>query len=60
MKVFTWLMMSLFVALVISWPLILLGASRETVGVLSLLIGAGVMLWQRRGAAPAVPSSKPE
>jgi hypothetical protein len=59
-KVFTWLMMSIFVALVISWPLILLGASRETVGVLSLLIGAGVMLWPRRGAAPAVPSSKPE
>lgn len=49
MKFFAWIIMSIFVALIISWPLVLLfGASRETVGVLSLIGGAIAVYWPQR------------
>lgn len=46
MKFFTWIGMSIFVALVISWPLVLLfGVSRWNIGLISLAGGALLMAW---------------
>jgi hypothetical protein len=46
MKFFTWISMSILVALVISWPLVLLlGVSREAAGLISLAGGGLLMLF---------------
>lgn len=53
MKFFTWISMSIFVALVISWPLALLfGVSRGNIGLISLAGGALLMAWPSQPRAP--------
>jgi hypothetical protein len=52
MKFLAWIQMSILVALVISWPLVLCGMSKEVVGAISLLGGALVMLGRRRPRPP--------
>lgn len=52
-KFFTWISMSIFVALVISWPLALLfGVSRSSIGLISLAGGALLMAWPSKLRAP--------
>lgn len=62
MKFLAWISMSIFVGLIISWPLVLLfDASRETVGVLSLIGGAIALFWPHRalGTPPAGSGKQP-
>jgi len=47
MKIFAWLQMSILVALIISWPLVLAGVSKGEAGLASLCIGALLMLARR-------------
>ena len=49
MKILTWIQMSILVALVISWPLIVgAGMSKGDVGILSLIGGALLLRLTRR------------
>jgi hypothetical protein len=53
MKFFTWISMSIFVALVISWPLALLfGVPRWEIALISLAGGALLMVWPSKPRAP--------
>lgn len=61
MKFLAWISMSIFVALIIGWPLALLfGAPRETIGVLSLIGGAIAAYWPSKPIkAPIESAGKP-